>query len=425
MHGRLKSQHSTGVRPAYGVLAAPETVRVAAVARGNGRRFPMFAGLLAALIIGVTGLISQWDSAFALAIGTYDQCSNDDGDGYASGDPGCRWTNGNLQRNNSTYSEGDATVQRLWLTDLAPGSHTVTLKYGTTKGGKHAYDFLTQYNWSETYVDKTELCQATSGGGTITGCTGWPENTLGIPPDGNVPDTIEGQSPGGRVFTMYNGFMDSATFPAIVSGTACATPGGACSGDSETVVTITFDVGAGAPANSQDCTANGCSVLLAFGAHISRQADWGTGTSAVYISGSPYHVALDQVDGASVGQRDNQMQAGAIVSAPIITTQASVTSIALGGSVTDTATLAGFDSGEPGQNPAAVVGTVQFYLCGPDLVATECATDGIAVGTPVTVNSGLATSIPYTPTSAGFYCFRVGVHANQHELPPGQPHERH
>ena len=71
-----------------------------------------------------------------LSIGTYDQCSNDDGTGYTAGDTGCRWINGNLQSNNSTYSEGDATVQRLWLTDFAPGStHSVTLKYGTTKGG--------------------------------------------------------------------------------------------------------------------------------------------------------------------------------------------------------------------------------------------------------------------------------------------------
>ena len=72
-----------------------------------------------------------------LAIGTYDQCSNDLGAGYSSGDTGCRWINGNLQSNNSIYSEGDATVQRVWLTDFVPGStHTVTLKYGTTKGGK-------------------------------------------------------------------------------------------------------------------------------------------------------------------------------------------------------------------------------------------------------------------------------------------------
>ena len=57
----------------------------------------------------------------------------------------------------SKYNEGDSTVQRLWLTDFAPGTtHTVTLKYGTTKGGKHAYDFLTRWNWSEEWVTEAE-----------------------------------------------------------------------------------------------------------------------------------------------------------------------------------------------------------------------------------------------------------------------------
>ena len=64
------------------------------------------------------------------------------GSGFAT--DGCRWINGNLAQNNSVYAEGDAHRQRLSLQGLAPGSvHTVTLKYGTTQGGKHAYDFLT------------------------------------------------------------------------------------------------------------------------------------------------------------------------------------------------------------------------------------------------------------------------------------------
>ena len=62
-----------------------------------------------------------------LAVGLYDQCSNDLGVGYATGDLGCRWTNGNLQANNSRYTEGEATVQRLWLDQLAPNTqHTLT-----------------------------------------------------------------------------------------------------------------------------------------------------------------------------------------------------------------------------------------------------------------------------------------------------------
>ena len=123
-----------------------------------------------------------------VSIGTYDQCSNDQGTGYTSGDTGCRWINGNLQSNNSAYTEGDATVQRVWLTDYAPGSsHTVTFKYGTTKGGKHAYDFLTTWNWSEGWITLADRCQ------DITGCTTAGETTLDIPQDPNVPEYLRAE----------------------------------------------------------------------------------------------------------------------------------------------------------------------------------------------------------------------------------------
>jgi hypothetical protein len=62
---------------------------------------------------GNMGSGSAYTSFTDLSIGTYDQCSNDDGDGFATDDTGCRWINGNLQSNNSTYWEGDATVQRV------------------------------------------------------------------------------------------------------------------------------------------------------------------------------------------------------------------------------------------------------------------------------------------------------------------------
>jgi hypothetical protein len=249
-----------------------------------------------------------------LNIGTYDQCSNDDGDGYASGDAGCRWINGNLQRNNSVYMEGDATVQRLWLTDLTPGStHNVTLKYGTTKGGKHAYDFLTTWNWSEDWVTLNDLCQALSGTGTIAGCTTASQTTFAIPNDPNLTDTIEPAPGPDRLFTMAGGTITAASTPEIVSGDY--------TGDSETVLTITYTVG---PGTGSMCTTDNkgtttCGVMLWFGAHVSVSGQWklynGT-TGAGTISGSPYHVALDKVDGAAVGQRDNQMQAEVVTYIP-------------------------------------------------------------------------------------------------------------
>ncbi len=243
-------------------------------------------------------LASTWfrDSS----VSAYDQCQNDDGDGYVTGDTGCRWTTGNLIASNSTYHEGDSTVQRLWVEGFVPGSpHTVTFKYGTTKGGKHAYDFLTTYDASEAPITLADICQ------DITGCTSAGLSTLAIPMDSNVPDSIEA---GTRDFTMRGGSLVSATNPTIVSGSYA--------GDSETSVTVSFTVAASGDMCStkkvQGQNVTSCGVALFFGAHVSEFADWNAPT-AVSIPGSPYHVSLDAIDGASAGQRDNQMQADAIV----------------------------------------------------------------------------------------------------------------
>ncbi len=236
-----------------------------------------------------------------LSIGTYDQCSNDKGTGYTAGDTGCRWINGNLQSNNSTYSEGDATVQRLWLTDFAPGStHSVTFKYGTTKGGAHAYDFLTSWDWSEDWLTLADRCQ------DITGCESANEDVEAIPVDPRAQgfDTAVGL----REFTMRGGSLDSATTPVLFSGSYA--------GDSETVIKVTFTVDASGSMCSTKNDVTTCGVALWFGAHVALTSDWydfnQTG-GAGDISGSPYHVALDAVDEASVGQRDNQMQANAVL----------------------------------------------------------------------------------------------------------------
>jgi hypothetical protein len=237
-----------------------------------------------------------------LSIGTYDQCSNDDGDGFG-GDPGtCNWINGNLQSNNSTYHEGDATVQRLWLKDFVPGSHhSVTLKYGTTKSGTHAYDFLTTWDWSEDWITLANRCE------TITGCQTAAEDTEFIPGDSNVPNAIEtGLGTASRQFVMRGGTISGVSSPALVSGTY----GG---GDSETALTIEFDVAATGSMCLTQGQSTTCGIALWFGAHIAESDPWeavdGFG-GATNIPGSPYHVSLDAVDDASAGERDNQMQAG-------------------------------------------------------------------------------------------------------------------
>ena len=247
------------------------------------------------------------------SVGTYDQCSNDDGDGYAIADTGCRWTQGNIQSNNSTYFEGDSTVQRLWMEGYVPGSsHTITFKYGTTKGGSHAYDYLTTWNASENWVTVADRCQ------DVTGCTTASETTAVMQNDPNVTDSIE---PAGasRLFTIRGATITNVSVPTIVTGSYA--------GDSETVVTIAFTVGA---ANGPMCSTKkvqgqdvtSCGMAVWFGAHVAKGSEWtafNSTTGAGAIPGSPYHVALDAEDGTSIGQRDNQMQSAAIVQTSSIT----------------------------------------------------------------------------------------------------------
>jgi hypothetical protein len=245
------------------------------------------------------------------AVDVYDQCQNDDGDGYATGNTGCRWTNGNLNSSNSTYQEGDSTLQRVSIKGLTPGStHTVTLKYGTTKGGSHAYDYLTSWDASEGWSDITDRCD-----GIQAGCDTAPDSTAAMQNDPSMTDTIE-PNPASRLFTMRGGTITGVSVPAIASGTYA--------GDSETYVTITYT----APNSGPMCATKGqvtsCAMVLWFGAHIANTDEWQAfnGTSgAGSINGSPYHVALADFDGDTTsapqgGGRDNQMAASAIVVVP-------------------------------------------------------------------------------------------------------------
>jgi hypothetical protein len=80
------------------------------------------------------------------------------------------------------------------------------------------------------------------------------------------------------------------------------------------------------------------------------------------------------------------------------TTAPSSTSVVLGASVDDVATVTGNTAdGVP-------TGSVQFYQCGPG--STLCASTTGAVLTPAaTLNGGVATSPSFTPSAIGTYCF--------------------
>jgi uncharacterized repeat protein (TIGR01451 family) len=315
------------------------------------------------------------------SIETYDQCSNDDGDGYASGDTGCRWINGNLNKNNSTYREGEATVQRLAIYEFVPGStHTVTLQYGTTKAGKHAYDFLTTWDWSEDWIALADRCQ------DLVGCTTAAETYFDIPQDSNVPDGFEPSAPGDRQMTMRGGTLTGVSAPGLVSGDY--------SGDSETAVTVSFTVANSGPMCATKGGTTTCGVALWFGAHIAKGDDWGPPGGASDIPGSPYHVSLDKLDGEAIGERDNQMQSDTVVPPPnlVISKTAANTPINAGDVASFTITVTNTGTG-PANNvtmsdqlPAGIVWTDNSAACTISAGGLlSCSFGNLAAGASVSV----------------------------------------
>lgn len=193
------------------------------------------------------------------------------------------WQDGALNGNQADYFEGDSVPYRLKFGNLSVGSsYWVTIEWDTTKGndpnGKHALDYLTSFNATET----TDPCSG------IIGC-GSPD-TEAIPDDPNSSVT---QVPGN--FTLYNG---------VITGLSPYTMSGSYTGTSSTSITISFTPSVSDP-------------VLAWGGHIGSQVDWGVGNSAVGISGSPYHMRLINLgltgEGGSGGNQDRALSAAAII----------------------------------------------------------------------------------------------------------------
>ena len=312
-------------------------------------------------------------TTFTDAIGMdLSQCGNG-----APGSPvictGSAWQHGDLNENNSHYRENDSVPYRFELSGISTSeSHSITIEWDTTKGGRHAIDYLTTYNRTETTAD---VCSGIAGCGSLS--------SFPIPTDTNV--TGAGITPIAGDFTLFNGTITSVS-PYTLSGPY--------TDNSSTRITINF-------------TASNATPTLAVGGHIASQEDWGIGNSASGISGSSYHMRLIDIDGSG-GHKDRSLKAAAILPVPGISTQASSSSINLGGSVTDTVTFSPVQIQSTNYGP--VTGSVNFFLCGPASSNPNCPTGGTQVGNTVNISGGTATSGSFTPTQLaqiGNYCFRA------------------
>src|SRR5262249_49265260 len=152
-------------------------------------------------------------------------------------------------------------------------------------------------------------------------------------------------------------------------------------------------------------TASTGDVVIAWGGHIASQGDWGIGNSASAINGSPYHMALNLLDGASTGSQDRALATSAIFFTPSIATTLSATSVNVGGSVTDSATLTGASSNAGG--------TVTYTV----YTDSGCTSSFAGAGTKTVTNAVVPNSDPVTFNTVGTFFWQAVYSGDGANLP--------
>jgi prealbumin domain-containing protein len=213
--------------------------------------------------------------------GDLDQCANGGVNAAPIQCAGSAWQNGNLNGNQAHYSEGHSVPYRLRFTGLTVGTvYNATIEWDTTQSGKHALDYLTSF-------DRTETTANACSGVTGSFCAG-AGTPIAIPGDLNVSGAGVSQVAGS--FRLWGGNTTST------SGYTLSAP---YTGSSATKITVTF-------------TATVANPVLAWGGHIATRIDWGQNNSAVSINGSPFHMRFLDLNGSG-GNQDRSLSNDAVV----------------------------------------------------------------------------------------------------------------
>lgn len=263
-----------------------------------------------------------------------EQCHNNQGSASSPVFADCKdpssptntWGGGNANSGNAVLTEGNSQNYRLILTSMpTTGPVTITIAQQYTKGGKMAYDFPTGPGNLGTATTPIGLagvfpCDDNHGGLLVSPCdhqvpslTTAGKLPISVIPSGIIPDaTVSGETI--AIQTAYFGtsettpptrspqymYVYGATPGAFGSYSFIGTAAQVASGDTELQWTFTI-------------TPTSPTVVVTWGAHISKSGNYGTKGTAVSISGSPYHTFLIGWTLGNLGQQDMQMASNAIV----------------------------------------------------------------------------------------------------------------
>jgi hypothetical protein len=306
------------------------------------------------LMVTAHGLVSLADASATFRDGTgvdFRQCANKDNPLPLGR---CHWINSIVQSSNARYFEGMSNMQRIILTDITqtPGDnniHRLTLSHQSTKGGIHAYDFLTSYEQAiragaDAGVPFLDLTTYTPQGDealtinqTLTtaracGDEIGPPGTLGatcatirnmgikanVPlPDDSYTDSTDGSTLqriqayeaiyGNRYLRIY------ADQPISNASMTVVNHSGPDTGDSDVNYILQY-------------SGTATTVLIEVAGHLAvtgtnaNGINWGPGQGSSQISGGPYHFNLKRFNtdtagngGESLGSQDNQIKGADIL----------------------------------------------------------------------------------------------------------------
>ncbi|HSG99013.1 MAG TPA: hypothetical protein VLB27_03125, partial [candidate division Zixibacteria bacterium] len=275
--------------------------------------------LLLTAVGNTTGDTSTASFAYAPPAVNLDQLKN--GDDPTPLDPG-EWVNGNLNTSNSHYVEAWSAGYRAVMTDMPIGDTvTITLGYDIKHSDKHALDYLTHYDRIDdptgthlsTYGHSQETIDPTDGvAGVVDGSSPLDQTAIPVP---TVNMTVMGNP---QPSTSFNALPASDRLMSLWGGTfvggtpiSYPTPGPGESdlsaSNSSTLIDVTFVV-------------DSSTMILAWGGHIGSRNDWGytlaVPNSAGGISGSPYHMRVEDWNLGNIGNQDRSLSADGVAAPP-------------------------------------------------------------------------------------------------------------
>src|SRR6266705_177468 len=249
------------------------------------------------------------------------------------------WFSSIIQDNNSAYYESMSVMQRVLFTGLPPTSgnhHSLLFRHQFTKGGIHAYDFLTSYAQAQADnagalgvtialnpcgldigppASLTTLCSVLHGGTNVADIALSADSF--ISKDGSTAAKIAAYEAGHGPRTIR--ILGDAPFSNAALSVCHDVADGGDTSDSFALYALTWDSAS-------------TNILIEMAGHLSISGDgtgdtWGNGLGSGFFTGGAYHFKLDSLAGAltdnncppgqnqkemvGLGSQDNQFRSAA------------------------------------------------------------------------------------------------------------------